>query len=602
MIDLHLGDCLEVMAGMEPNSVDTIITDPPYGLTFMGKDWDHGIPGVHFWELALRVAKPGALLLAFGGTRTWHRLACALEDAGWEIRDTLMWIYGSGFPKSHDISKAIDKAAGAEREITGYRESIGYPDGDGVAMYRNRAKSNGTQVATGGMPPITAPATLLAQKWHGWGTALKPAWEPIILAMKPLDGTFAHNAETWGVAGLNIEGGRIGTTKNVPASPSHTPFANGASGFRPPDMSSDGWNALSGRWPANLILDEDAAKALDEQSGNVKGAVSNGRKGVPGLYQDAIGAATQTPSYSDTGGASRFFKVVKGDKWQSANIVESSSNLQSVLADSVLSLAAVGVRLEETQSRDSMHRFMSAMQNVSGQSDGNVIEAIQNIGPKFLQEFEDTSAALSNNHAKSAETQRLTDITTITRNLLKFVGSAEVVTSNGTSQNGVHGEADSQFATRFRYVAKASRAEREAGLEGMETKPTGHRENFRCTKCGHQLSSGTPCICESPEWETIPLRPARNHHPTVKPLQLMRYLCKLTATPTGGVVLDPFMGSGTTGIAAVYEGRSFVGIEKEAEYLDIARRRIAYAEQRAGLNLQDEALPLWAGEPTEMIE
>ena len=122
MSNLHLGDCLEVMRTLDADSVDTCVTDPPYGLEFMGKNWDHGVPGIPYWEELYRILKPGAMLLAFGGTRTWHRLAVAIEDAGFEIRDTVMWVYGSGFPKSHNISKAIDKAAGAEREVVG-RES-----------------------------------------------------------------------------------------------------------------------------------------------------------------------------------------------------------------------------------------------------------------------------------------------------------------------------------------------------------------------------------------------------------------------------------------------------------------------------------------------
>jgi site-specific DNA-methyltransferase (adenine-specific) len=153
------GDCLDVMPVLLENCIDTIITDPPYGLEFMGKDWDHGVPGVPFWTAALRVAKPGAMLLAFGGTRTYHRLAAAIEDAGWDLRDCFMWLYGSGFPKSHDVSKRMKGA--------------------------------------------------LAERWAGWNPSLKPAWEPIIVAMKPLDGTFAVNAERHGVAGFNIDECRI---------------------------------------------------------------------------------------------------------------------------------------------------------------------------------------------------------------------------------------------------------------------------------------------------------------------------------------------------------------------------------------------------------
>ena len=206
-VTLHLGDCLDVMAAMEPNSVDAIVTDPPYGLAFMGKDWDHGVPGIPFWEQALRVAKPGAHLLAFGGTRTFHRLAVAIEDAGWELRDTVCWLYGSGFPKSHDVSKAIDKAAGAEREVVGHDPNIWARNSNGKGRYATGSHGIVDGKTTDGrdarkvaerqtpahMSAITASATPEAAQWAGWGTALKPAWEPIIVARKPLQGTVAGN-------------------------------------------------------------------------------------------------------------------------------------------------------------------------------------------------------------------------------------------------------------------------------------------------------------------------------------------------------------------------------------------------------------------------
>jgi len=344
------GDCLDVMRGMEPESVDTIITDPPYGLAFMGQQWDHGVPGVPFWTAALRVAKPGAMMLAFGGTRTHHRLMCAIEDAGWEIRDCMMWLYGSGFPKSHDISKAIGKAAGVE----------------------------------------TTPATDLARQWGGWGTALKPAWEPIVVAMKPLDGTFAQNAEKWGVAGLWIDGGRIGTDedcarKRTLVSDTSAPFGKGA------EMGGNGRPA--GRFPANVILDEDAGAMLDEQSGEC-GAFAPVKRGHDGKSQGIYGDFAQ-----------------KGD-------------------------------------------------------------------------------------------------------------------------DGASFHNDSGGASRFFYCAKVSRAERTDGGR------------------------------------------IDNNHPTVKPVSLLRYLCRLTKTPTGGLVLDPFTGSGSTGIACIEEERDFIGIESNADYVEIARRRI----------------------------
>ena len=205
MKGLYHGDCIEVMRSLPENSVDTCITDPPYELGFMGKKWDSS--GIAFqpdtWAEVYRLLKPGGLLLAFSGTRTYHRMVCAIEDAGFEIRDTIAWVYGSGFPKSYDISKGIDKQAGAEREVvakTGQRCGVFAHAGDGREQNINDYES-----------VVTAPSTPEAQLWDGWGTALKPSHEPIVLAMKPIDGTFANNALTYGGAGLWIDGGRVGT-------------------------------------------------------------------------------------------------------------------------------------------------------------------------------------------------------------------------------------------------------------------------------------------------------------------------------------------------------------------------------------------------------
>jgi len=396
-VQLYCGDCLDVLPTLAENSVDTIVTDPPYGLGFMGKDWDRGVPGVPFWVEMLRVVKPGAMLLAFGGTRTFHRLTCAIEDAGWEIRDCVMWLYGSGFPKSHDISKAIDKEAGAEREVTGVDDSRGHYDAcerkDGqrfTGTTYNHGKPGGQK-----KNDITSPATPDAALWDGWGTALKPAWEPIILAMKPCDETFTQNALTWGVAGLWIDGGRIATRLR---------------------HNGNGTSSPAGRWPANLILDEESAAMLDEQSGELKSGDLTGQPRTENKIFNSAGATLGHPQYwkGDTGGASRFF-----------------------------------------------------------------------------------------------------------------------------------------------YCAKASRAERDKGLE-------------RTQKCignecyGDGLGNGPDRISQA------------NHHSTVKPLALMRYLIRLTKTPTGGIVLDPFMGSGSTGVAAVLEGRSFIGIDTDP--IDVAEARIADAQ------------------------
>jgi site-specific DNA-methyltransferase (adenine-specific) len=262
---IYEGDCLQVMPTLDANSVDAIVTDPPYGLSFMGKEWDHGVPGVEFWEAALRVMKPGAHLLAFGGTRTFHRLTSAIEDAGFEIRDCMMWLYGSGFPKSLDVSKAIDKAAGAERPIVGkgthgkgsYSQGMGKQNG--FRPYKAGLPSENN----GGVHDITAPATAAAKQWSGWGTALKPAWEPIILARKPLEGTVAENVQKWGTGAINIDGGRIPT--NWDTDPTRRGWQGGDATSSKSVFGNSGSERISqpnasGRWPANVLLDEEVTK------------------------------------------------------------------------------------------------------------------------------------------------------------------------------------------------------------------------------------------------------------------------------------------------------------------------------------------------------
>jgi len=306
MIDLLQGDCIEVMRTLPECSIDAVVTDPPYELGFMGKSWDKsGIAySIELWREVLRVLKPGGHMLAFGGTRTYHRMACAIEDAGMEIRDQLQWLYGSGFPKSLNVSKAIDKVLGAEREIIGtrkYRKS-----GQAGYMSDDENQSGGEYKAENS---ITLPATPEAEQWDGWGTALKPANEPICLARKPLsEKTVAANVLKWGTGAINVEGCRIGTETIKTHGGAKFPNVYGVY-----KECQESYHA--GRFPANILLDESAAAMLDEQSGESK---SNGRlrhnnnvKNRPnfncyGGYGDSI-----TKGYSDCGGASRFFYVAK---------------------------------------------------------------------------------------------------------------------------------------------------------------------------------------------------------------------------------------------------------------------------------------------------
>lgn len=356
------GDCVEVMATFDPDSVDAIVADPPYDLTsakrggsgiasinldspygrarigtgngsggFMGKAWDS--TGVAFdpetWRQALRVAKPGAHLLAFGGTRTYHRLVAAIEDAGWEIRDCLVWAYASGFPKSLDVSKAIDKAAGVEREVVGRRTDGRYAYG----FTEEAKKALGAVVASesstgfsGEMGLVTAPATPEAARWQGWGTALKPAWEPIVLARKPFHGTVAANVLAHGTGALNIDATRI----PIPAGDEVIggDFSANGRGEAVP-IGPGGYDgsytvrdeASKGRWPANVVLTDEIFDG--DMEGVVGGGVSESGKMMPTQVRnadrnaygdDAAAGYTTIETYGDSGTYSRFFLIPKADR------------------------------------------------------------------------------------------------------------------------------------------------------------------------------------------------------------------------------------------------------------------------------------------------
>ena len=303
------GDCFDVLKNIDSSSIDLILTDPPYGLKFMGKDWDHGVPGVQFWEQALQVAKPGAHLMSFGGTRTFHRLAVAIEDAGWEIRDTLMWVYGSGFPKSLDVSKGIDKAAGAEREVVGI---VKHSASHVIETFKN----NGDYIKT-------APATPEARQWEGWGTALKPAWEPIILARKPLIGTIAENVLKYGTGGINVDGCRVEmidreayeakqrTFKGATGKAGKASWKN-SSPLNDPETSIE--NSKLGRWPANLIHDgsEEVVGLFPYQkSGAKKPHIIKRDKVVVDFNR---GLTYCTGHSSSEGSAARFFYCAKASR------------------------------------------------------------------------------------------------------------------------------------------------------------------------------------------------------------------------------------------------------------------------------------------------
>lgn len=320
-------DCIEAMSLLDAESVDSIVTDPPYGLSelkpamvvkaleawisgdrshvpdargFMGKAWDAFVPPPAVWDECMRVLKPGGHLLAFAGSRTFDLMGLSIRLAGFEIRDSIAWLYGSGFPKSLDVSKAIDKAAGAEREVV--KEGT-----RGANRPYVSGQSQGKSYRFGGDASTTAPATDAARDWDGWGTALKPAFEPIVVARKPLGGSVAANVLAYGTGALNIDATRVEASgrrkiESVGRTDPGTLYGSGLDGSRAAGVTDEG------RWPTNVVLDESQATELDRQSG-----VSTSRVGKPRSASSGAGwGMTATGSeYDDEGGASRFFPTFR---------------------------------------------------------------------------------------------------------------------------------------------------------------------------------------------------------------------------------------------------------------------------------------------------
>jgi DNA modification methylase len=399
---IYYGNCLEILP--EIQGVSAVVTDPPYELGFMGKSWDSR--GVSFnkdtWQVIRNSCKSGAPLLSFGGTRTFHRIACAIEDGGWEYRDTIMWVYGSGFPKSLDISKAIDKQAGIEREVIGKVVGMGKQNPEWNGTAKGRAENSFKPEYD-----LTKPTSKEAQLWDGYGTALKPAYEPIVVCMNPIEGTFANNAIKYGVAGLNIDECRVGDTR-----PPSTGDANKFVKFKEQDgcprspSNNPDLDTNKGRFPANLIHD--------------------GSQMVLDLFPD--------------GGAHGGQGVFKQQVWFN--------------------------------------------------------------GDKTTQ---------------------------------------NIAKSNGS-------------AARFFYCAKSSKSERNKGCEDIE-----QDHGYRANGFSDSISDAK--------------LPRGNTHPTVKPLALMEYLCKLVKMPEYNLILDPFVGSGTTLLACIRLGIPCVGIDSDEKACEIAAKR-----------------------------
>lgn len=458
--------------------------EPPWsGHEF--QDW------CRLWAVeAQRVLRPGGHLLAFGGTRTYHRMACGVEDAGFEVRDSIHWLYGSGFPKSLDVSKAIDGAAGAEREVisvnrTGWSGTLG---GKGSLAGLGDAEDIRT---------VTAPATKDAQRWAGWGTALKPGHEPIIMARKPLVGTVAANVVEHGTGGLNIDGCR------VDASP-----------------------------------EDEAARAATRDAW--RQSLEAGTIGAPGQGTSLAAAVT---------GDSRVGTVqpdLPPGRWPANLILSHSAGCEEVGTRKVPTGEAVKIRGSQGESPTGWGSWGRAEPGTPNQTyadeDGTeTIEAWRCVDGCPVAEID----------RQSGESQ-----SRIGGPRVGLPGDGWGMTSVGTEYE------DEGGASRFFYVAKPSRAERNRGLSGFAAKRLADRE------MDDGPGGDNPRNRSNAE--------AVNFHPTVKPVDLMRYLCRLV-TPPGGIVLDPFAGSGTCGIAAVREGMRYIGIEQDPEFVELARARIGHA-------------------------
>ena len=308
-ITVYHGDLRDILPSLD--LVDCVCTDPPYALNFMGKNWDKELPSPEYWNIIRESCKQGAMLLSFGGTRTFHRMTCAIEDAGWEIRDCLSWLYSSGMPKGLNISKGIDKKLGAKRKVVREYSAASQKGSKNWNSDRRGGKGSGYKQ----LAQITEPATNLAAQWEGWNTTLKPAREPIIMAMKALDGNFVNNAIEHGVAGINIDACRIGSEER------YNPSAGNKSGTTAYNMGVKGMpqdaegNIVNGRWPANVLLDEESSQLLDQQTGTLTSGTNCIRTKSGNGYHGNLGkAGDRQVCYGDSGGASRFFYCSKASK------------------------------------------------------------------------------------------------------------------------------------------------------------------------------------------------------------------------------------------------------------------------------------------------
>ena len=580
------GDCLEVMKEIPDNSIDTLITDPPYGLSFMGKDWDnfklrHNTKSqvvlnlgagmrqttkdenlnFMYWTQdwateALRVLKPGGTALVFAGSRTQHLVAMGFELAGWILKDTIMWLYGSGFPKATDISKQLDRATDTKYSNSFTRRAG--PSGNKKCDKCGKWLQSGSPCKC--PRPQDEPINLEAKLWNGWKShGLKPAYEPILVAVKPNDGTYANNALKWGVSGLNIDGARVGLEqmgggtmpdlRDVGRMSKESIGIDKLSFGQTSNAKRKEYNEIkTGRFPANLILEcicdgvvekeetiqvhtnpECPCYLLDEQSGMSKSSNAI-RKNNGKLDDKTFGkyGAINTGGFVDKGGASRFFYTAKASKSErllngfycaKLDIWENKDeNMEQavLLARAILDLVPMSLSI--------------------GGYGNNTTEAY----PKECLSTIKT------------EIKKITELKTWNLLMLQPTKDYIVDVFGKKMDGGNHAQSAGQLKE---WMTKIGILQERVGLVTTDVKNATYKLLLK--------------LKEEKSWIKT-----YSNHPTHKPLKLMEYLCTLTKTPTSGIVLDPFAGSGTTGMACKNTGRDFILIEKESEYCKIAEARI----------------------------
>ena len=532
MVDLRQGDCRAVMAGLPAASVDAVVCDPPYGLSFMGKDWDHGVPGVAFWSAALRLAKPGAHLLAFGGTRTFHRLAVAIEDAGWEIRDTVMYVYGSGFPKSLNIGCKCCK------------DTVPYTHGGTQPKSQRDVRSVREADVSAAMDTSEGRREVLQPRLSEQGASITGRAEP-------------STAKVWsGQLGMEGRGNVLAEARQLQADqvremPAEV-FADGATG-----------RLHHGTPPANGVASR--AHANENRSSSPqepRSARQHNRKlGTVRKQQRAQeGGVAEDQVCEICGGLKQWHGWGTALKPAWEPIIVARKPLEGTVAANVLAHGTGALNIDGC-------RVGTEGARNNGNSQGTVgSNSIGVYGKAIKMDYGKGRWPANIIHDGSDEVVKLfpdTGKSTGGRIGKKSMGNVTNVPA-GQYEKGDPGFGDSGSAARFFYCAKANKNDRNEGCDEIDER-----------KCDTGRKEGNPGG-DNPRNRGVHER--RNHHPTVKPTALMRYLCKLV-TPPAGTVLDPFMGSGSTGKAARMDGFGFIGIEQDADYIAIARARIAHAVQ-----------------------